>query len=140
MDCLFRQERDSEADKTKFIGHCDYFPAHKYFHSTKYARDIEVSRNIHGKTNACYLRKLPVSFPENQRNFTLMQKVKGLRAIPAQGTIYIAAEIDFSVLKNIHNDQEFVKLLRHEENVNVLPLSVMGQSLQGLRLLTCAKE
>ena len=55
-----------------------------------------------------------------------MQKVKGLRAIPAQGTIYLAALIDFSVLKNIHNDQEFVKLLRQEENLNVLPLSVMG--------------
>jgi aspartate/methionine/tyrosine aminotransferase len=69
-----------------------------------------------------------------------MQKVKGLTVIPAQGTIYIAAEIDFSLLEDIHNDREFVKLLRQEENVNVLPLSVMGQSLQGLRLLTCAKE
>jgi len=72
LDCVFRQERHSEADKIKSMGHSYYFPEHKYFHTAKYAHYIEVGWNIHIETNASHLLKLPVSVAANKCKFTLM--------------------------------------------------------------------
>jgi aspartate/methionine/tyrosine aminotransferase len=61
-----------------------------------------------------------------------------LKPIRAQGTFYLAVEVDFSLL-DITNDYEFARLLKAEQAVSVLPLSVFG-NLQGFRLLTCAQD
>ena len=55
-----------------------------------------------------------------------MQTIPGFKPIEAQGTIYLAIEVDFSQFKDINTDKELVQLLRKEENVNLIPLSVMG--------------
>jgi aspartate/methionine/tyrosine aminotransferase len=58
----------------------------------------------------------------------------------AHGTIYLTLELTLEHFKDIKSDREFVKLLFEEENVSILPLSVFGTGLQGMRLMTCALE
>jgi hypothetical protein len=52
----------------------------------------------------------------------------------------LAVEIDLEKFKDIVSDIDFVKKLRLEENVNVLPISIMGTGCIGFRLLTCALQ
>ena len=51
----------------------------------------------------------------------------------------MVVEVDLKALENINSDVDLVKTLIAEENVNLIPLSVMG-NLCGLRVLTCCTQ
>lgn len=60
--------------------------------------------------------------------------------MPAQGTIYITVEIELEQFKAFTSDIDFVRALKLEENISVLPISILGKGYSGFRLLTCAKD
>jgi tyrosine aminotransferase len=116
-------------------------------------RNMEVIATIYLHTNTFTQHALPKIFKEigiftadkmgiiQQNYHTITQKLEnihGLKALPAQGTIYLTVEIELEKFSNIPTDIDFVQKLRLEENVNVLPISIMGTGCNGFRLLTCA--
>lgn len=49
-------------------------------------------------------------------------------------------EIELDQFKGFTSDVDFVKTLKLEENISVLPISILGKGYSGFRLLTCARE
>lgn len=49
-------------------------------------------------------------------------------------------EIELEQFKAFTSDIDFVRALKLEENISVLPISILGKGYSGFRLLTCAKD
>lgn len=140
LDNRFRQTQLPRKHCTKFRCSLHNFFAYQSDDSRGSARTHRNTWNLYPWENAIDRAKAQLRLWESISNLFLRQKIPGIKPLGAHGTIYLTLELTLEHFKDIKSDKEFVKLLFEEENVSILPLSVFGTGLQGMRLMTCALE
>lgn len=136
LDCHRRQAQNTSTDQEESGSASHPLLAYKFVHTAQYGKYLEGGGPFHHQKDGPSALELQKTIRKSQGTRIYMQTIHGLTPMEAQGTIYLAVEVDLQKFKDIKDDNDFVRLLRAEENLNLLPLSAMGD-LCGIRLLTC---